>query len=99
MKLEVKDITTKLQPVLLWFKKYAVFIFVLVVLSVYGFLVFRINTLASQEPSDDAVTERLERVQRPKIDQDVLSKIEQLEDQNIQVQTLFQQARDNPFAE
>lgn len=99
MSLEVKDIPTKILPVLKGLKKYVVFIFILVVLVIYGYLVFHINTLASQEPNDDAIAERLKTVQRPRIDEDALNKIQQLEDQNIQVQSLFQEARDNPFAE
>lgn len=99
MNLEVKDIASKITPALQWLKKYSVFIFVMVVLLVYGYLIFHINTLAGQEPAEDAVAERLKTVQRPKIDEEAVEKIEQLQDQNIQVQTLFQQARDNPFTE
>lgn len=99
MNLEVKDIVAKIGPILEGLKKYLVFIFILLVLSVYSFLVFHINTLAQQEPDEAAVVERLKTVQRPKIDQDALDKIQLLEDQNIQVQTLFQHARDNPFTE
>lgn len=99
MNIEVKNITAKILPALQGLKRYAVFIFILVVLVVYGYLVFHINGLASQEPPEDAIAERLKTVQRPRIDEDALNKIQQLEDQNIQVQTLFQDARDNPFAE
>lgn len=99
MNLEVKDITAKIIPALQGLKRYIVFIFIITVLMVYGYLVFHINTLATQEPDESAITERLKTVQRPKIDQDALNKIQQLQDQNVQVQTLFQQARDNPFAE
>lgn len=99
MNLEVKDLSSKIIPALLAAKKYLVFIFFIAVLIIYGYLVFHINTLASQEPQEDAVIERLKTVQRPKIDEDALNKIQQLEDQNIEVQTLFQQARDNPFVE
>lgn len=99
MNLEIKDITAKIGPALQSLKRYFVFAFIILVVGIYAFLVFYINTLAAQEPAEDAVTERLKTVQRPRIDQDTLDKIEQLEDQNIQVQTLFQQARDNPFSE
>lgn len=99
MNLEVKDITAKLGPALQGMKRYIVFAFILLVLVVYGSLVFYINTLAAQEPDEDAVTERLKTVQRPRIDEESLQKILQLEGQNIQVQTLFQEARDNPFTE
>jgi hypothetical protein len=99
MKLEVKDIPRKLLPLLRFFKTYAVFGFVLVILCLFGFLVFRINQFNRQEPDEDAVTEKLQTVQRPRIDQDALDKIQQLEDQNIQVKSLFRSARDNPFNE
>lgn len=99
MNLEVKDIAAKLGPALQGLKRYIAFAFILVVLIVYGYLVFYINTLAAKEPDEDAVTERLKTVQRPRIDEESLQKILQLEGQNIQVQTLFQEARDNPFTE
>lgn len=99
MNLEVKDIAAKIGPLLQGMKRYLAFVFVITVLLVYGLLVFRINMLSSQQPDEDAVTERLKTVQRPRIEQETLDKIQQLEDQNIQVQALFQQARDNPFVE
>lgn len=99
MNLEVKDISAKLVPALQSLSKYLVFMFIMVVLGIYGFLVFHINTLASQQPDEDAVLERLKTVQRPRIDEEALIKIQQLQDQNIQVKTLFDDARDNPFAE
>jgi len=99
MNLELKNITGKIIAFILGLKRYLVFIFILVVLVVYGYLVFHINTLSSQVPDEDAVTERLKAVQRPRIDEDAVTKIENLEDQNIQVKTIFQEARDNPFVE
>lgn len=99
MNLEVKDLSAKLTPLLQLAKKYLTFIFIVTVLVVYAFLILFINTLASKQPDEDAVAERLKTVSRPKINEDTLVKIQQLEDQNIQVQTLFQEARDNPFTE
>lgn len=99
MKLDIKDIAAKIQPALQFVKHYATFIFVLVLLFIFGFFVFRINQFSRIEPTEDAVGEKLQTVQRPKIDQAVLEKIEQLKGQNIQVQSLFDQARSNPFSE
>lgn len=99
MNIEVKDLGEKLIALTGSLKKYLVFIFIMIVLSVYGYLVFYINVLATTEPDEDLVTERLKTVQRPRIDENALNKIKQLEDQNVQVQTLFQEARDNPFVE
>lgn len=78
---------------------YLGFVFVLIMLGLYGFLVFRINSLTTAEPTDDAITERLKTIQRPKIDKEVVDKIQNLEDNSVEVKTLFQEARDNPFNE
>jgi len=61
--------------------------------------VFRINQYSHTEPADSAVQEKLQTTKRPKVDQAVLDKIQQLQDQNVQVQSLFDQARNNPFNE
>ena len=96
-KLEVKSITTKFQTIFRFFRKYAVFIVFILVLAAYGFIVFRIRTLANSEPNEDAVTEQLSSLNRPKIDQSTINKIQQLQDTNVQVKALFDHARDNPF--
>lgn len=99
MKLDFKDLPAKITPFLNFFKRYAVFISILAVLSIAVFFVLRINQYSRIEPSDQAVEDKLQTVQRPKVDQAVLDKIQELKDQNVQVQTLFDQARNNPFNE
>lgn len=99
MNIELKALPNKLLPLLAAVRRYLILIFIVFFVGAYGFLVFRINALASSEPSDDAVAERLQSVKRPKIDQSAVDKIQQLEGQNIEVQTLFQEARQNPFSE
>src|SRR4030095_1957018 len=99
MKFDLKDIPKKIMPLLQVVKRYLVPIFLIFFVSVYAFLVFRVSTMARSEPDDDAVAEKLKTVQRPKLDQNAVDKIEELEDTNIQVQTLFNEARQNPFAE
>lgn len=99
MKLDIKNITGKLSGLLQKLKGYSVFIFVVFILLVFSFLVFRINMLARIEPSDDAVAAKLQTTKRPKIDQDSIDKLQALQDNSVEVQTLFQQARNNPFHE
>jgi len=99
MKIDIKKYLAQLSSLANKGKKYLGFMFVLVLLGLSGFLVFRINQLSHLEPSEDAVDEKLNASQRPKFDQATLDKIQQLQDQNVQVQSLFQQARDNPFSE
>jgi hypothetical protein len=95
----VKDIPKKIMPVLVVLKRYLAMIFLVFFVGVYTFLTFRTNSLISSEPSDDAIAEKLKTVQRPRIDESAAKKILELEDQNIQVKTLFKEARQNPFSE
>jgi hypothetical protein len=99
LSLDLDTIKSKLAPILHRLQQYMVLIFILGFLGIYGFLIFRINILAGSEPSDEAVAEKLNTVQRPRVDQQAVDKIDQLQAQNIEVQTLFNQARSNPFVE
>ncbi len=99
MKIDIKQLLKKIQPLVALLKRYTVFLYIMIVLIIFGLLVFRIRQYSNIEPSEDAIGEKLKTVQRPKIDKTVLEKIEQLKDQNIQVQSLFDQARNNPFSE
>ena len=99
MNIDLKTIAAKLLPLLAKLKRSAVFIFIIGFLLVYGFLVLRINLLMRSEPTEQAVDEKLKTVQRPRIDKNSIDKIQSLQDQNVSVQSLFKDARDNPFSE
>jgi len=68
-------------------------------LGVYSFIVFRINSLITAEPTDEQIIEKLQTVQRPKIDQVSIDKINQLSDNSVEVKAIFKEARQNPFQE
>jgi hypothetical protein len=76
-----------------------VFISVLLVLGIYLFLVWQIRHYATVEPTSADVTNKLNELNTPKLDQDAVNKILLLEDQNIDIKTLFNEARQNPFQE
>lgn len=99
MKLDTKNLQKLLLKYASLLKKYAVFIFILVGLGVFGFLVLRIRTLASKEPSETAITEKTDQSRPINIDQSAVKKVEQLQDTNVEVKALFEQSRDNPFQE
>lgn len=99
MKFEVKEIPAKIAELLVKLKQYSSFLFVLFVLGAFGFLTVRVRGYVVSEPSDEAVSERLKSLQRPRIDQKSIDKIQQLKDNSVQVKSLFEQARDNPFQE
>lgn len=97
--LNIQSVIHKFNAVVQYVLRYMKLIFIVVLLAMYGFLVFRINTLTGAEPSDEAIAEKLQTVQRPKIDKSAVEKIQQLQDNSSEVQSLFQAARDNPFHE
>ena len=80
-------------------KKFMVPIFLVLVLSVNGFLIYRINQYSSQEPSPEQVSEQQNTIKRIVIDQESIDKILKLQERNIAVKSLFKDARQNPFKE
>lgn len=99
MKKLLQNLLTKLAPVTLFLKKNKMFIIILVVVSVFGFIVFRINYFNNLEPTESALDEQLKVSTRPRIDKSIVEKLTNLESENIQVKALFNQARENPFSE
>lgn len=99
MNIDLKNLPTKLVAAANWLKKYTLFICILLVLSIYLFLVWQIRHYATIEPSQTDVINKLNELNAPKLDQDAVNKVLQLEDQNIEVRTLFEEARQNPFQE
>jgi hypothetical protein len=97
MNIEVKDILPKLKSAAYMLKQYMIVIFIVVLVLIYGFLAFKIGTISGTEPDEDAVLQQLEDTRQLQVDQDAITKIERLKDQNIAVQSLFKAARDNPF--
>lgn len=72
-------------------------LFLVVVAAVYGFIVWRISALQAVQPNLDAVSSKLQST--PHIDQATVTKVKQLQDNSVNVQALFNQARNNPFQE
>lgn len=93
------SIVQQLQPVKRFVIRYKKFLFVMAVLIMAIFLVLRINYFSNTEPSQSAIDGQLKTVALPKFDQRVLDAIQKLQDQNVEVQSLFDKARQNPFNE
>lgn len=79
--------------------RYAPLMLIIFLVGIYGFLSWRIITLTQARPSASAVSAELKTVGVPKVDEEVVRKMEQLEDNSVSVQTLFDDARSNPFQE
>ncbi len=99
MKQQLNDLLTKLKPTLVFIKRYLTFSTVIIFLAIYAFMIFQINTLSSREPSDSDIKDVLKTIPRPKVDEATVGKIKKLQSQNVEVKSLFDQARNNPFSE
>lgn len=99
MKNSIQKITKSLQPLGNFLYRYRITLFIVSFVTLYGFLVIQINNFTNREPDPAAVTEKQQTIRRLKIDQDSIDRILELEEQNIDVKTLFEQARQNPFNE
>jgi hypothetical protein len=76
-----------------------VVLFLVVLVMLYGFIVWRIETLSTAEPDAAAVATQTKATSKPHLDQALVDKINQLESTNVTVKALFDQARKNPFRE
>lgn len=99
MKKSIDDILVKVKPVWQKARRYKGMIFLIILLFIYAFLIFQVNILSNQNPDDTKVSEKLQTVTRPHLDQSTIDKINDLQDNSVQVKSLFNSARKNPFQE
>jgi len=78
-------------------QRYSVIIFVVFVALLYGFVLFRFNSLRAAEPSAADVSSQVKSAHVPRIDPAVVRQLQSLQDNSVSVQSLFDQARSNPF--
>ena len=95
--LSLSDLRKRMPQIVTFLKRYAVFLFVVTFLSVYLYEVNAIGKLIEDEPSQSAVDSKLKPLSQLKIDEDSIKKITDLESRNIEVKSLFDSARQNPF--
>jgi len=99
MKLDPKALPEKLADVFHKISRYRIFLFFLLLAAVYGFLFYRIGALNNAEPDPTALSSQNQTAQVPRINPSVVNQLQQLQDNSVNVQTLFDQARSNPFQE
>jgi len=98
-KFSTKLLTDQAAGYLRKLRHYSPLIFVAFVVLLYGFILLRVNSLSNQQPSAQAVSGQVKAAQIPHIDTSVVKQLQSLQDNSVSVQTLFNQARDNPFQE
>jgi hypothetical protein len=80
-------------------RRYSLLFFVVFVVLLYGFVMLRINSLTTAQPSSDAVASRTRSAHLLHVDKTVVSQLQSLQDNSVSVKSLFNQARNNPFQE
>lgn len=93
------SMTRAAKGVLRFAAQYRVFILFLVISGLYGFIIWRINVLAVATPTQAEVQTAQQENSTPRINQTVVEKMMSLKDNSVRVQTLFEDARNNPFSE
>lgn len=100
MNTDVKDISRITMNIIQKLNKYTPVIFTVFVLSLYSFLILHVSSLTQVEVDQTKVLEQLQTTTRGnQVDQRAVDRILLLQDQNVQVESLFEEARDNPFSE
>lgn len=97
--IDTAQLNKQLHAAFVSLQKHVAIVFFLVLTGLYGFLVWRINVLSSAPPSQADISSATQNVPKPKISEDVVKKIEGLQDNSVRVQAIFNEARQNPFQE
>lgn len=95
--MKLDTILTKLAPVKDFIVRYAVIIFVLSIVAVFAYMTLNIAHFANLDPSASQIDERTSSLTAVKLDEKSITKIKQLQDQNINIESLFDNGRANPF--
>lgn len=80
-------------------RRYSIVAFLLLVAVIYGFILFRISSLYNAQPSSDAVSSQVQASRVLHVDKSIVKQLQSLQDNNVNVKALFDQARANPFQE
>lgn len=96
---DLSSLRNYIHPVIATIKRYAVVILVAAFAVACGYVITLTNSLVQQEPDQAAIGEQLKTVPRPTITDQTAQRMQQLEDQNVEIKAIFENARQNPFNE
>lgn len=81
------------------FARHRAFLFFVLLAVIYSYIIFSINDLSGVSPDQATLSQASSSTTQPHIDPKVVQKLQSLQDNSVNVQTLFDQARQNPFQE
>jgi hypothetical protein len=97
--LSLKSLTPIVSAVAGMLRTYAGFFLFLLFAAIYGFLVLQINEYSDPKIDTSEVISKITASPTSGIDEDAAKKLLELEDNSVNVQTLFRVGRTNPFQE
>jgi hypothetical protein len=95
--MNVDILTKKLDGLKDYAIKHIAVIGIVIVVSLFGFMVIRIYLLSTAEPTQAQVDDTLNSYKVVRLDPQIVSLFRSLEDQNISIESLFDNGRTNPF--
>lgn len=95
----ISNLLPQLKIVLSKIQQHLLLIAIIIFALLSGYILALTMQLSAAPPSEAAKTEEAKSVPRPRIEPSTVDTILSLEEQNVQVQSIFQEARDNPFTE
>lgn len=97
--LNAKSIKSALTHAATGVRKYASVVIFLLFMAVYGYMIAQINSLSNPTLDQSTVAAEAKALPKLKLDEEAVKKLQSLNDNSVNVQTLFEQGRSNPFEE
>lgn len=97
--LSLKSFKPALTGVVRSVRKFVAVLVFLLFMAIYGYTVIQINSLSNPDVDQSAVTSEIKALPTPRMDEAAAQKLESLEDNNVNVQSLFDKSRTDPFSD
>jgi uncharacterized protein YpmB len=95
--MNINKLTTKLIPIKNFIIRYAILIFVISVVATLSFMTIMIARYSNAEPTAFQIEDKKASLRAVNLDSDTVEKIEALKSKNINIESLFNNNRENPF--
>jgi hypothetical protein len=96
-KFDIKSLRVKAGAALQKAQRFSLVLFICFIALLYGYVMLRINTLSNTQPTPESVSSQVKAAGLPHIDESVVQQLESLHNNSVNVQALFNDARNNPF--
>ncbi|HVW23133.1 MAG TPA: hypothetical protein VHB51_01435 [Candidatus Saccharimonadales bacterium] len=95
---KLKSLPNRLRPLLQKLAAYSVPAFLLIVAIIYAFVLWQVNNLNSAQPSELQISEQNDPIRTAHVNPATVQQLNSLQDNSVNVHSLFEQARNNPFS-